>query len=140
VAGRASILVGGCELTHLSVKLVDYLLLCASPAMETRELVMRVRKFAVAVLFAASGVAAGIMAAPIAVADTCDPAVTICQGGDIQTNTSSPDYSPPVSAADDQYPFDSDWYFNPAGGGTALQPDHPSTGGGGSGGGGGGHR
>ena len=99
---------------------------------------MRLRKFGVAALFAASGVAAGIMAAPIASADTCDPAVTVCQGGDVQPNTSSPDYAPPVSAADDQYPYDSEWYFNPAGGGTALQPEHPSTGGGGPSGGGGG--
>jgi hypothetical protein len=99
---------------------------------------MRVRKSGVAALFAATGVAAGIMAAPIAVADTCDPAVTVCQGGDVQTDNSSPDYAPPTSATDDQYPYDSEWYFNPAGGGTALQPEHPSGGGGSSGG--GGHR
>jgi hypothetical protein len=103
--------------------------------------VMRVKKSGAAALLAATGVAAGIMAAPIAVADTCDPAVAVCQGGDIQpSNSSSPDYSPPVTATDDQYPYDGDWYFNPAGGGTALQPAHPSTGGGGSSGGGGGHR
>jgi hypothetical protein len=103
--------------------------------------VMRVKKSGAAALFAATGVAAGIMAAPIAVADTCDPAVAVCQGGGAvqPSNSSSPDYSPPVSATDDQYPYDSDWYFNPAGGGTVLQPQHP-TGGGGSSGGGGGHR
>jgi len=101
--------------------------------------VMRIKKSGAAALFAATGVAAGIMAAPIAVADTCDPAVAVCQGGDIQPNNSSPDYSPPVSAADEQYPYDNEWYFNPAGGGTELQPEHP-TGGGGSIGGGGGHR
>ena len=84
-----------------------------------------------AALFAAGGVAAGIMAAPIAIADTCDPTATVCQGGDVQTNTSSPDYAPPVSASDEQYPFDSEWYFNAGGGGTALQPQHPSGGGGG---------
>lgn len=92
---------------------------------------MRVTKFGMAAVFAATGIAAATLAAPIAVADTCDPAVAVCQGGDIQpTNTSSPDYSPPVSATDDQYPYDGDWYFNPAGGGTALQPAHPSGGGG----------
>ena len=99
---------------------------------------MRVKNSRVAMLVAATGVAAGIMAAPIAVADTCDPTATVCQGGDVQTNTSSPDYAPPASATDDQYPYDSEWYFNPAGGGTALQPEHPSGGGGSSGG--GGHR
>jgi len=102
--------------------------------------VVRVRKHGVAALFAATGVAAGIMAAPIAVADTCDPAVAVCQGGAIvPDNSSSPDYSPPVSATDDQYPYDGDWYFNPAGGGTPLQPAHPSGGGGGTSGGGGHH-
>jgi hypothetical protein len=56
--------------------------------------VVRVRKHGVAALFAATGVAAGIMAAPIAVADTCDPAVAVCQGGAVvPDNTSSPDYS-----------------------------------------------
>ena len=43
--------------------------------------VVRVRKHGVVALFAATGVAAGIMAAPIAFADTCDPAVAVCQGG-----------------------------------------------------------
>jgi hypothetical protein len=89
-----------------------------------------------AALFAATGVAAGIMAAPIAVADTCDPTATVCQGGDVQTNTSSPDYAPTVSAPDEQYPYDNQWYFASPGG------DNTSTrsGGGSSGGGGGGHR
>jgi hypothetical protein len=99
---------------------------------------MRVKNSRVATLVAATGVAAGIMTAPTAVADTCDPTATVCQGGDVQTNTSSPDYAPPASATDDQYPYDGDCYFNPAGGGTALQPEHPSGGGGSSGG--GGHR
>ena len=92
---------------------------------------MRVRKFGVAALFAATGVAAGIMAAPIAGADTCDPAVTVCQGVDVQTRQLLTRLRAPVSTADDQYPYDSDWYFNPAGGGTELQPEHPSTSGGG---------
>jgi hypothetical protein len=99
---------------------------------------MRIVKSGVAALFAATGLAAGIMTAPMALADTCDPSVTVCQGDDVQNGDSSADFSPPVSAADEQYPFDSDWYFNPAGGGTALQPEHPSGGGGASGG--GGHR
>jgi hypothetical protein len=97
----------------------------------------------VAALFAATSVSAGILAAPTALADTCDPAVVVCQGGDAQpADNSSPDYSPPASASDEQYPYDGDWYFNPAGGGTELQPEHsantgtPATGGGGGGGGG----
>lgn len=100
---------------------------------------MRVKISVAAALFVATGAAAGAMSTPIAVADSCDPAVTVCQGGEVQPGTSSSDYSPPASSTDDQYPFDTDWYFNPAGGGTALQPNHPSTGGGGGGGGGGGH-
>jgi hypothetical protein len=100
---------------------------------------MRGSKPGLAALAAASCIAAGFMAAPIAGADTCDPAVTVCQGGDVQTGTASPDYAPPVVAPDEDYPFDGDWFFNSAGGGTALQPNHPS-GGGGGGGGGGGHR
>jgi hypothetical protein len=100
---------------------------------------VRVTKSGVGVLLAATGVAAGIMAAPIAVADTCDPTVTVCQGGEVQTDNSPPAYAPPASATDDQYPYDNDWYFNPAGGGTELQPEHPSTTGGGGSSGGGGH-
>jgi hypothetical protein len=102
-----------------------------------------------AALVAGLGVATAIMGAPLAAADTCDPAVTVCQGGDIAPETSSPDYAPPV-VAQDQYPFDDSWYFDPAGGGTILQPLHPGgptpgLGGGGGhpsggGGGGGGHR
>ena len=101
---------------------------------------MSYTKVWVAALFAAAGLSVGVVAAPVAVADTCDPAVTVCQGGDAAApDGSSPDYSPPVSAADEQYPYDGDWYFNPAGGGTALQPEHPAGTGGGSIGGGGGH-
>jgi uncharacterized membrane protein YgcG len=101
---------------------------------------MRVRKSGVAALFAATGVAAGIMAAPIAVADTCDPTATVCQGGDVQTDTSSPDFAPPASATDDQYPYDNEWYFNPAGGDNNQNNGGSSHSGGGSSGGGGGHR
>lgn len=85
-----------------------------------------------AALFAATGVAAGMMAAPIAVADTCDPTATVCQGGDVQTNTSSPDYAPPVTASDEQYPYDSEWYFASPGEGNSSSHS--------GGGGGGGHR
>ena len=98
---------------------------------------MRILNSTVAALFAASGMAGGLAIAPVAVADTCDPAATVCQG-DVQPDISSPVASPSVMADDDQYPFDDEWYFNPAGGGTVLQPEHPS--GGGGGGGGGGHR
>ena len=91
---------------------------------------------AVVAVFAATGVAVALAGAPTAIADTCDPTATICQG-DVQSDTSPPVAAPSVSAGDDQYPFDEDWYFNPGGGGTALQPEHHS--GGGSAG-GGGHR
>jgi hypothetical protein len=73
-----------------------------------------------ATLIAAAGVGAGILAAPIAVADTCDPAVTVCEGGDIQTDNSPQAAAPPVLADDEQYPFDDEWYFNPAGGAAAC--------------------
>jgi hypothetical protein len=96
----------------------------------------------VALLFAAMAAAAlAFAAAPVAAADPpCDPAVVAC---DTPGNVDSPgnveiNDSPPAVSPDEQYPFDNDWYFNPAGGGTALQPNHPS--GGGGGGGGGGHR
>jgi hypothetical protein len=96
---------------------------------------MRGMKLAAVALFAALGMAGGLAAAPIALADDCDPTATICQG---DVNTAPPAAAPTVSASDDQYPLDEDWYFNPAGGGTALQPQHPAGGGGGTGG--GGHR
>jgi hypothetical protein len=95
---------------------------------------MQVPKTAAA-LFAAAGAAAWIAVAPIAHADTCDPVATICEG-DVQTDTSPPSAAPSVSASDDEYPYEGDWYFNPAGGGTELQPEHPSTGGGSAGDGG----
>lgn len=69
--------------------------------------------------------AAAIAFAPMAFGDTCDPAVTVCEGDDVQPGPASIDASPPVEA---QYPDDEDWYFDPAGGGTALQPAHPSGG------------
>jgi hypothetical protein len=98
---------------------------------------MPLRTSGVAGLFAAACALAALGTAPAALADSCDPAVAVCDSpggadspGNVQINDSPP-------ASDEQYPFDSEWYFNPAGGGTALQPSHPS---GGGGGGGGGHR
>jgi uncharacterized membrane protein YgcG len=108
---------------------------------------MRGKKPGMAALVAGLGVATAIMGAPLAAADTCDPAITVCQGGEVAPETSSPDYAPPVVASE-QYPFDDSWYFDPAGGGTVLQPEHGTNGGGGAhgggtggggGGGGGGH-
>lgn len=83
-------------------------------------------------------IAAAVASAPPALADTCDPLATVCQGSEVQNATPSPDYSPSMTS-NDQYPFDGDWYFDLAGGGTTLQPEHP---GGGEGhiGAGGGHR
>ncbi|CAN5288383.1 hypothetical protein BH09ACT8_BH09ACT8_20560 [soil metagenome] len=110
---------------------------------------MRGSKPGMAALAAASCIAAGFMAAPVAGADTCDPAVTVCQGGDVQAQTASPDYAPPVVAPDEDYPFDGDFYFNSSDplteaevaspGFNAGSPGGGSHGGGG-GGGGGGHR
>jgi hypothetical protein len=92
-------------------------------------------KPALALLAAAAG-AAAIASAPIALAQECDPTATVCEGSDV--NAGPPEAAlAPVSAGDEQYPTDEDWYFNPSGGGTALQPNHPS--GGGSAGGGGHH-
>ncbi|MEU0494781.1 hypothetical protein [Mycobacterium sp. NPDC006124] len=107
---------------------------------------MRLIGSGVAGLFAAACVAGAIGGAPAALADeSCDPAVVVCDApgdanspGNVQIND-----APPPSA-DESYPFDNDWYFNPAGGGTALQPNDASHSGGGGGttggGGGGGHR
>jgi hypothetical protein len=84
---------------------------------------MPLRKSGVAVLFVATGAAMTIAAAPVALADSCDPAVVVCDTpGNVQIN----DAPPPVATTDvnQQYPFDDEWYFNPAGGGTALQPNH----------------
>jgi hypothetical protein len=105
-----------------------------------RGVVMQGMKLAAAAFFAALGMAAGLAVAPIALADDCDPTATICEG---DVNTAPPAAAPTVSASDEQYPLDEDWYFNPAGGGTELQPQHPSGGGasgGGAAAGGGGHR
>jgi hypothetical protein len=88
-------------------------------------------KPALAMLVGAAS-AAALASAPIALAQECDPTATVCQG-DVDT---APTAAPaPMVTADEQYPLDEDWYFNPAGGGTALQPNHPP--GGGSAGGGG---
>jgi hypothetical protein len=103
---------------------------------------MPLRTSGVAALFAATCTVAALGAAPPAFADSCDPAVVVCDApGDVQSDSPGNvqiNDSPPVS--DEQYPFDNEWYFNPAGGGTVLQPNHPSGGGGGGGAGGGGHR
>ena len=100
---------------------------------------MRLRTTGVAGLFAAACAAASIGAAPLALADECDPSVAVCDTpGNVEIN----DAPPPSDEA--SYPFDNEWYFNPAGGGTALQPNEGSHSGGGGasggGGGGGGHR
>jgi hypothetical protein len=99
---------------------------------------MPFRKSGLAALFAATCAAVAIGAAPVAAADDeCDPSVAACDSmvsdspGNVEIND-----SPPASAVD-QYPSDDSWYFNPAGGGTALQPSGGTHAGGG---GGGGHR
>jgi hypothetical protein len=98
---------------------------------------MRGLKPAMGSLLAATGVAVALVVAPAALADpSCDPTATVCQG-EVQVGTGSPSVAPSPMVSDDQYPYDDDWYFNPAGGGTEMQPEHPS---GGGAPGGGGHR
>jgi hypothetical protein len=55
---------------------------------------MRVGRFGLAALFAVTGAAVAIGAAPIAVADECDPTASICQGPDVQNTGSSPSFAP----------------------------------------------
>ena len=55
---------------------------------------MRVKQFGLAVLFAVTGAAVAIGAAPITVADECDPTASICQGPDVQDTGSSPSFAP----------------------------------------------
>ncbi len=67
-----------------------------------------------AMLFAAACAAAGVLFAPGAQADICDPSVTVCQGGEISGPTSVPAASPSVVASDDEFPFgDDEWYLYP---------------------------
>ncbi|MDT5015538.1 MAG: hypothetical protein QOD39_1698 [Mycobacterium sp.] len=86
-----------------------------------------------AAMLVAAATAVALASAPIALAQECDPTASVCEG---DVGGAPPAGPAPVSAAE-QYPLDEDWYFNPAGGGTELQPNHPS--GGGSAGGGGHH-
>jgi hypothetical protein len=73
---------------------------------------VRTRLITSAVLCAAA--AATVVAPPLAAADSCDPAVAACPNYGAQTSTSDPSmaFSPTTIASDDQFPFDSDWYFN----------------------------
>lgn len=81
-----------------------------------------------ATLFAAAGVAVGILVAPAAQADICDPSVTVCQGSEISGPTSVPAASPSVIADNDEFPFgDDEWYLYPGAG--VINPVHPGGGG-----------
>lgn len=94
-----------------------------------------------AALLAVAGAAVAIGAAPIAIADECDPTATVCQGPEVSAGGGSAVASAP--AATDQFPYDNDWYYGAPSeeGLTATNPGFasPSTGGdhGGAGGGGG---
>jgi hypothetical protein len=60
---------------------------------------MRVKPFGLTALFAVTGAVVAIGAAPIAVADECDPTASICQGPDVQGpdvqgTGSSPSFAP----------------------------------------------
>ncbi len=50
---------------------------------------MRAKQFRLAALFAAAGAAVAIGAAPIAVADECDPTASVCQGPEVSQATDS---------------------------------------------------
>ena len=54
---------------------------------------MRVKPFGLAALLAVIGAAVAIGAAPIAVADECDPTASVCQGPDVATGA-SPSFAP----------------------------------------------
>ena len=60
---------------------------------------MRIKQFGLTALFAVTGAAVAIGAAPIAVADECDPTATICQGADVNTG-SSPNFFAPAPETD----------------------------------------
>ena len=55
---------------------------------------MQVKQFGLTALFAVTGAAVAIGAAPIAVADECDPTASVCQGSDVQDTGSSPSFAP----------------------------------------------
>jgi len=55
---------------------------------------MQVKQFGLTALFAVTGAAVAISAAPIAVADECDPIETVCQGPEVQTDDSSMAFAP----------------------------------------------
>ena len=55
---------------------------------------MQLKQFGLTALFAVTGAAVAIGAAPIAVADECNPIETVCQGPDVQTNDSSLAFAP----------------------------------------------
>ena len=60
----------------------------------TRRFAMRVKQFGLAALFAVTGAAVTIGAAPIAVADECDPIASVCQGPEVENTGSSPSFAP----------------------------------------------
>ena len=57
---------------------------------------MRLKQFGLTGLFAITGTAVAIGAAPIAVADECNPIATVCRGPDVQTSGYSLDAEPPA--------------------------------------------
>ena len=56
---------------------------------------MQVKQFGLTALFAVTGAVVAIGAAPIAVADECDPIATVCQGPDVQPTFGSPSFAAP---------------------------------------------
>ena len=101
---------------------------------------MRYRTFGAAVLLAAAGATAAIVAAPLAPADSCDPAVAVCDGSAPADPNSGPmDFSPVVQPPADDYPADGDWFYSSPGPNEPAYGNNGPVGGGGHGG-GGGHR
>lgn len=55
---------------------------------------MRVKQVGLPALFAVTGAVVAIGAAPIAVADECDPTAAVCQGPEVEGTGSSPSFAP----------------------------------------------
>jgi hypothetical protein len=54
---------------------------------------MQVKQYGLTALFAVTGAVVAIGAAPIAVADECDPIATVCQGPEVENTGSSPSFA-----------------------------------------------
>ena len=55
---------------------------------------MEIKQFGLAALFAVAGAAMAIGPAPVAIADECDPAASVCQGPEVEGSGAPPDFAP----------------------------------------------